>query len=186
MMDHVHIMGASGTGTSTLGKALSRRMGYAHIDTDDYYWEPTNPPFQEPRERARRQTLLAAALDAHSRWVLSGSLCGWGDIFIPRFDVVVFLVVPTEVRLARLEAREVLRYGADALAPGGAMHETHVDFLNWAAAYDDGGENTRSLMRHEAWLAGVTCRYVRIEGLPTTDEQVEVLENALRPGRSDP
>ena len=75
MIDRIHILGASGSGTTTLGAALAERFGVIHLDTDEYFWEPTDPPFQHPRARKQRQTLLAAALDAHSRWTLSGSLC---------------------------------------------------------------------------------------------------------------
>lgn len=50
--------------------------------------------------------------------MLSGPLCGRGDPLIPEFDLVVFLVVPTEGRLARLRAREAARYGHAAIAPG--------------------------------------------------------------------
>jgi adenylate kinase family enzyme len=123
--DRVHILGASGSGTTTLATALSTRFGFAHLDTDDYFWEPTIPRFQRPRQRPDRQALLGAALDAHARWVLSGSLCGWGDIFIPRFDLVIFLWVPAAIRLARLQEREQRRYGPEAVAPGGARHESH-------------------------------------------------------------
>jgi hypothetical protein len=37
------------------------------------------------------------------RWVLSGSVAGWADALIPSFDFVVFLYVPTKVRLPRLQ-----------------------------------------------------------------------------------
>ena len=171
MTDRIHIVGASGSGTTTLGMALSVRLGYPQLDTDDYFWEPSDPPFQRPRERHERQTILARALDAHPRWVLSGSLCGRGDIFIPRFDLVIFLSVPTEIRLARLKQREQLRYGSEALAPGGAMHEAHVAFMNWAAAYDDGGDDMRSRRRHEKWLAALPCPCLRLDGPLTVEEQ---------------
>jgi adenylate kinase family enzyme len=131
-------LGASGSGTSTLGDALAQSFGYFHLDTDDYFWEPAVPPFQQPRARPQRHALLGAALDAHPRWVLSGALCGWGDLFIPRFDLVIFLCVPREVRIARLKAREHRRFGQAALAPGGARHDAHVAFMSWAAAYDGG------------------------------------------------
>lgn len=78
-VQHIHIVGASGSGTSTLGAALLGECGYAHIDTDDYYWQPTDPPFQHPRDRTARQTLLGAALDASPRWVLTG-VCVDGGI----------------------------------------------------------------------------------------------------------
>lgn len=182
MMDHIHILGASGSGTSTLGDALIQSFGYVHVDTDDYFWEPTDPPFQQPRERPQRQALLGSALDVHPRWVLSGSLCGWGDIFIPRFDLVIFLFVPQEIRLARLKERERHRFGQEALAPGGAMHEAHVAFVNWADAYDGGGDDMRSRRCHEQWLAALPCPCIRLEGSLTAVEQVTRLEKVLAEG----
>jgi hypothetical protein len=124
--------------------------------------------------------LLGAALEALPRWVLSGSLCGWGDMFMPRFELVIFLVVPRALRLARLREREQRRYGADALAPGGVMHEAHVQFIEWAAAYDAGGEDMRSRQRHERWLAGLSCRVVRCEGVLTLEEHMAHLASMLQ------
>jgi len=28
----------------------------------------------------------------------SGSLCGWGDAYIPYFDLAIFLLIPKQVR----------------------------------------------------------------------------------------
>jgi adenylate kinase family enzyme len=183
----VHILGASGCGTTTLGLALAERLGAPHLDTDDYFWEPSEPPFQTPRPRDERQALLARDLDAHASWVLSGSLCGWGDVFIPRFEGVVFLRVSTEVRLARLRERELARFGEAALAPGGTMHENHREFLDWAAAYDDGDRTMRSLTRHREWLEGIPCPVLRLEGVLAVEEQVErvIASLAARKARED-
>jgi len=79
----IHLVGASGAGTTTLGRALAARLGAVHFDTDDFFWLPTDPPFEKIRERAERQALLGVALAREPAWVLSGSLCGWGDIFHP-------------------------------------------------------------------------------------------------------
>jgi adenylate kinase family enzyme len=170
-VDRIHIVGASGSGTSTLAAALGARLGHAHLDTDRYYWEPSDPPFQRVRERGARAGLLAADLDARPRWVLSGSLCGWGDVFIPRFQLVIFLAVPADVRMARLRARERARYGA-AVEPGGAMHRASQEFLDWAARYDEGGMEIRSRRLHEAWLAALPCPCLRLEGPGTVDEHL--------------
>jgi adenylate kinase family enzyme len=182
MVDHIHILGASGSGTSTLGDTLARSFEYVHLDTDGYFWEPTTPPFQQTRGRQRRQALLCAALDTHPRWVLSGSLCGWGDIFIPCFDLVIFLFVPQEIRMARLKAREERRFGQEALAPGGALHASHMAFMTWAAAYDEGGDDMRSRRRQEQWLAALPCPCIRLEGLLTVEEQMTQLEKVLAGG----
>lgn len=50
--DRIHIFGASGSGTSTLGRAVAARLGYAFLDADDFYWLPTDPPFREKRDVA--------------------------------------------------------------------------------------------------------------------------------------
>lgn len=102
----IHIFGAAGSGTSSLAAAIARRHGHRHLDTDDFYWMPTDPPFRQVRPRDERLARLESALEQSPTWVLSGSRCGWGEL-------VVFLLVPTPVRLARLRAREQQRYGAE-------------------------------------------------------------------------
>jgi adenylate kinase family enzyme len=106
MLHRIHILGASGSGTTTLGRALAERLQYTHFDTDDYFWLPTDPPFTHQRERTERQQLLMDDLTAHDAWVVSGSLCGWGDVAIPLFELVVFLAIPHDIRMARLRQRE--------------------------------------------------------------------------------
>ena len=50
MVNRLHILGASGSGTTTLGRALAERLTYLHFDTDDYYWLSTDPPFTAQRD----------------------------------------------------------------------------------------------------------------------------------------
>jgi len=169
--DRIHILGASGSGTTSLGQALAERLGWPHFDTDTYFWLPTDPPFQKQRPVPDRLAMLAADLDAHSAWVLSGSLCGWGDVLIPRFDLVVFLWVPPDLRLARLREREQRRWGVE-LAPGGKMHDIHHAFMAWAAGYDAGDLTMRSRTLHEAWLARLPCPAVRLEGTESHEEHL--------------
>jgi adenylate kinase family enzyme len=102
MIHRIHILGASGSGTTTLGRALAERLQCPHFDTDDYFWVPTDPPYTQQRERTERAQLLMDDVTTHNSWVVSGSLCGWGDVAIPLFELVVFLWVPQDVRMARL------------------------------------------------------------------------------------
>jgi adenylate kinase family enzyme len=176
---HIHILGASGSGTTTLGAALAERFGYLHLDTDSFYWEPGDPPFQRPRPIEERRELLLPILEANPRWVLTGSLVSWGDPFIPFFDLVIYLRLPPDVRLQRLRDRELDRYGADALARGGAMHETFTKFMEWASKYDEGGMEIRSRARHEAWLSRLSVPIIRIDALLPTAQQIDVLLDTL-------
>ena len=117
MSKRIYIIGASGAGVSTLGAALAFRLQAPHFDVDDYYWYPTDPPFEQPRSATDRIALLKTDL-AVGQWALSGSLDGWGDELIQDADLVVFIDTPTEVRIERLKARESQRYG-ERILPGG-------------------------------------------------------------------
>ena len=177
----VHIVGASGAGTTTLGQALAQRLACPHFDTDDYFWLPTQPPFQDIRPAAERRALLGSDLARHPRWVLSGSLCGWGDVFIPLFDRVVFLWVPPHIRLARLRERECRRYGAAAIAPGGAQHAAYERFMTWAGGYDDGLDVPERCRRlHEQWLAALPCPVERFVDAGSTEDHVETIMGGVR------
>jgi adenylate kinase family enzyme len=178
----VHILGASGSGTTTLAQALGARLGCRHHDVDDYFWQPSEPPFQHIRDREARRALLSADLEKPGGWVLSGSLCGWGDVYVPLFDLVVFLWIPHELRMARLAAREVARYGAEAIAPGGAMHAGSVAFMKWAADYDEGGLEIRSLRLHNDWLATLPGPVLRLQGEASVEANLAAVLRALSPG----
>lgn len=181
----IHITGAAGSGTTTLGRALAAATGALPLDTDDVYWLPTDPPFREKRPIPDRLAMLETALGPADRWLLSGSLIGWGDPLIPRFDLVVFLLIPPALRMQRLRAREIERYGAEALGPGGAMHVAYHAFLDWAEAYDNGTRVSRNLQAHEAWLARLPCPVLRIEGDTTVEDRVRrVLSLQLREGQA--
>jgi len=182
--NRIHIVGASGSGTSSLAVEMTTSDGHRHLDTDDYFWLQTVPPYREKRPREERLALLRHASRDSKSWVLSGSLCGWGDPLISEFEVVVFLAVPTPVRLARLRVRESERYGQHAIAPGGELHGAHMEFLDWAGRYDTGGLEMRSRALHEAWLATVSCPVIRLEGDRSAGEQLERIEASLDAERS--
>jgi hypothetical protein len=104
-----------------------------------------------------------------------------GDIFIPLFDLVVFCAVPTEIRVARLRAREVERYGEEAIAPGGRFRAKYEAFIAWAESYDHGPAVERSRQMHEAWLAKLPGPVLRLEG--TDDVETRLARVVARLGQ---
>ena len=171
LINRIHILGASGSGTTTLGKALSEKLEYIHFDTDDYYWKPTNPPFQEKTICKERQEALKRDLIKNKNWILTGSLCGWGDMFIPYFDLVIFLWIPNELRIERLIERERARYG-EKIESRGELYKQHIEFINWASQYDDGDLDIRSRRLHEKWINELSCKVLRFEGALELEEKV--------------
>ena len=73
----LHIYGASGSGTSTLGRYLAEQFQYAFLDSDDYFWLPTDPKFTTKRPTEQRVPLIRQDIAAAKNGaVLSGSLVG--------------------------------------------------------------------------------------------------------------
>jgi adenylate kinase family enzyme len=173
-------VGASGSGTTTLGRALAPRLAVPVFDSDDAFWESTDPPFLTSRPPVDRLAWLQERLRDDDGWVLSGSLCGWGDELRGRFTLVVFLSLPPAIRMARLAAREVERYG-DRIRPGGDMAEGSTAFLAWAAAYDTAGMEQRSRVLHDAWLATLTCPLLHLDGDITVEDRADRVVAAVDP-----
>ncbi len=179
MKRRIHILGASGAGTTTLGQALSKRFTIPYFDTDDYFWVKTDIPFTEKRDSIQRAKLLERDLLRFPEWVLSGSLCGWGDFVISLFTLVVFLWIPHDLRMERLEAREIERYGSEAISSGGWFHQHHEDFMVWASKYDSTEADMRSKELHEQWMDKLPCRLLRIEAPLSIQELTDMIEQEL-------
>jgi len=183
-MLRVHITGASGSGTTTLGRGLAERLGVPHHDADAFYWAPTRPPFQEKVAPLERDARLAAALDASEGWVLSGSIDSWDPALHARFTQVVFLDVPSDVRVPRLRAREEADWARDPAEPRAAFERSLESFLAWAASYETGALGGRHRARHETWLATLACPVLRPTADGTPAAVLERVVDALRPGPS--
>jgi adenylate kinase family enzyme len=154
----LHLLGAPGAGVTTLGKHLAALAHLPHLDTDDYHWFTDDAlPYRRRRNPDHRRQLLGKDLDAASGWVLTGALCGWGDVFIPHFEAVVWLWAPVAVRLERIAAREKQRYGVERVSPGGDLFGVYEKFTAWAAAYDTATENVRSREHELQWMQQLTC-----------------------------
>jgi hypothetical protein len=160
------ITGAAGSGTSTLAAALAERWCASAVEADQFFWLPSTPPFKYKREPQERKALFERELLSREHAVVAGSVVGWGVEAL--FDLVVFLYVEAEVRLRRLHAREVALFGRADPA-----------FLQWAAQYDQGPPEGRSLAKHEAWLSSLGCPVIRLVGERSVLEQVALVAAAV-------
>lgn len=169
----INIVGASGTGKSTLARAVAERLAIPHFDSDDFFHLPTDPPYQRQRDPEARQALVLEQLGARPSWVLSGGVFGWVPEPVLDYTLVVFLYLPPELRLERLVKREAALFGP-RIQPGGDMETIHQEFLTWTKGYDDGSSvGTNTLPRHLAFLDRVACPTLRLEYPLPTEQQVE-------------
>jgi hypothetical protein len=154
----LHITGASGSGTTTLARAVADAWAVPHGDADDYFWLPTDPPYVHQRPEVERLALMDQVFLPREAWVVSGSMLGWGDSVVARCEAVVFLTLDPAERLRRIEARENVRQS------GGAVDEVALSaYLTWARGYDEPSFEGRSRAGHEEWLATLTCPILRLD-----------------------
>ncbi len=174
----IHIFGASGSGTTTLAKAISERFGYVHMDTDDYFWMPTDPMFTQKRDRSERLRLMTEDIQRHENVVISGSLCDWGDSLIPYFDLAIRVETDTPTRLARLREREYRRF-RERIREGGDMYWEHMAFLEWAGKYDTAPKTMRSKAMHDLWQTSLGCPLITVSGVAPLDQTLEMLQKHI-------
>lgn len=163
MKNVIHIYGASGSGTSTLGKKICNELGYKFMDTDDYYWLPSNPKYTYKRPVDERLELMKKDISKAENVVISGSLTDWGDELIPFFTLVVRLETETSIRIDRLRKRERNNFGS-RIDIGGDMYQNHIDFIEYAKSYDNGGLEIRSKASHDEWQKLLLCKQIVLNG----------------------
>lgn len=156
-MVHIHVMGASGSGTTSLGRALAEKLDIAHLDTDDFFWLPTDPPFTTPRDADDRIRLLLDEAARHDGWVLSGSALKWGRPIEPFYDLIVFLRIDPELRMTRILAREIARYG-NRIRPGGDMAVKSGSFWNGRRTMTRPAPNAAALRHMSNGWKHIQCR----------------------------
>ena len=164
----INITGGSGSGTTPLGRALAATLQWPAFDADDFFWLPTDPPYQLKRNKPDRQSMILRSLGDCPNSILSGSICNWGEELERSFDAIVLLTLPKDIRLARLTEREEQRFG-----------RVDPEFLEWAARYDEGGLDVRSRALHEHWLASQTCTIIRLDAQMSVPDLVAAVRMQL-------
>ena len=178
MKNVIHIFGASGAGTSTLGRKICDELGYRFMDTDDYFWLPTDPAYTEKRPREERLAMMNKDIDEAENVVISGSLIGWGDVLIPHFTLAIRIETDADIRARRLHSREKAKFGG-RIDPGGDMYQQHLEFLEWAKAYDTGGMDMRSKAHHDQWQKLLQCPLICVDGADDPDANFARVKAAI-------
>ncbi|HST24410.1 MAG TPA: shikimate kinase [Gaiellaceae bacterium] len=99
------IASASGNGKTTVGRALSERLGVPFVELDALVHGPNWTETSDEDLRALVEPLVAG-----EGWVIDGSYRGkLGDLVLANADTVVWLDLPVRVWLPRLVRRTIRR-----------------------------------------------------------------------------
>ena len=173
------LFGAAGSGVTTLGNAISKRLRIPYFDCDDYYWELSNPPFTVKREPAARNALIRSEMEKYESFVTGGNIMSWGADVFPVFDLAVLIKLDPETRLNRLKARELQRYG-DIIVTDPERSGLFNKFMAWAADYDNNtGISNRTLLAHEQWMTTLPFTVFTLTGNHSVEERMELILEKL-------
>lgn len=103
-MRRVTVVGTTGSGKTTLARALAERLGVPHVEMDALHWGPNWTAAPKPELRARVEAALAG-----DGWVVDGNYRAVRDIVWARADTLVWLDYPLPLVMTRLVRRTLGR-----------------------------------------------------------------------------
>ncbi|GAB1858716.1 adenylate kinase [Flavobacteriaceae bacterium MHTCC 0001] len=176
------LFGASGSGTTTLGNGIEKQTDFKHLDVDDYYWEKTNPPFQEKVPLTERNENLKTDFKKFENVVVSGSMVSWGKEWETVFDLAIFIQLENTERMERLKKRETERYGKKLLTDKKIQRNSKA-FLEWANQYENPNFDGRTLKLHNDWIELLDCKVLRLDGKTELNKNVGIVLNEIKSSR---
>jgi adenylate kinase family enzyme len=132
-MQRVLVMGCSGAGKSTFGRALADRLGLPFVSIDRIYWQPgwREPKLEEFTAKMTREAEKPA-------WVMDGNYTryGAGELRRDRADTIVWFDLPRWVCMLSVIRRSASSYGQvrPEMAPG-CPEKFDWEFLRFVWTY---------------------------------------------------
>jgi adenylate kinase family enzyme len=126
-MRRVNVIGGSGSGKTTVGRALATRLGVPFVELDELHW--THPNWDLPELGEFRARVETATLG--DRWVVDGSYGKARDLVWSRADTVVWLDLPFGLMLWRTVRRTVARIRSGERLWGIQKETFRGSFLSW-------------------------------------------------------
>jgi len=135
-MKRVMIIGGSGSGKSTLARMLGEVTGLPVVHIDPMFWRPGWE--QRPMDETHALVREATACDS---WIFEGNNSSTFAERMVRADTLIFLDMPTYLRLWRVIRRTIKDYGKVRIGSGeGCPERFNWEFLTkWVLQYNTMG-----------------------------------------------
>ncbi len=170
----IHIMGASGSGTSSIGEYLSKELGFDIIESDFYKWEQTIPEFQVMRPIEESNKLLLEKIRQAKNLIITGSLHS-NPVTFEYIDLIIYLKCPTKVRLKRILKRDEEK-GRYSLQQDETVRQNFLEFLKIAKSYNKLGDDIRSKKSQRMVISSCNAPLIKIN----TNKNIEKLHRIIK------
>ena len=162
------ICGLNGSGKTTTGRLVAERLGIKRMDVEDYYFLDSEISFSVSRTKDEVRELMWADIQLHKNYVLSSVGCDWGEKIENTYALAVFLTAPRETRMARIDHREIVRFG-DRVLEGGDMYEQQKRFRQFVSG--------RSEEPYRAKVMQLNCPVLELDSTQPLEVIVEKICN---------
>jgi adenylate kinase family enzyme len=132
-LKRVNVKGTSGSGKSTFGEELAKRLGVTYVELDALHHGPN---WSEPTPEEFRARVRAGMDAAPDGWVLDGNYeSKLGDTVIGAADTIVWLDLPLGVKLRRLWRRTSHRIRNDVELWSGNKEAWRTALWGWNSLF---------------------------------------------------
>ena len=164
------VCGLNGSGKTTLSAALARVLNFKHMDIEQYYFTSTDNPYASSRKREEVERLLLEDIKQNPCFVFSAVNGDMTPKINEKYDFVVYLDVPLDVRMKRIRKRSIDKFG-DRVLSGGDMYDQEENFFALA--------EKRTPDKIENWLKTLSCKFIRLDGTKPIQGNVELIKSLL-------
>ena len=166
----IMVFGLNGSGKSTLAKALSYEIGYKYMDIEDYVFKNSDIPYSLQRTRDEYIYMMEEDIRKHKNFVMAAVRGNFGDPITSLFKLAVFIDVPYDIRVKRVEDRMVVKFG-DRVKVGGDMYESEMIFLDFV--------KNRKMDKLNVWKESLKCPVISIDGTLAVSENVALVKEYI-------
>lgn len=168
-MNKILICGLNGSGKSTIGKELSKLLGYEYRDAEDYYFD--NNDYSTPRSKVEVCKLLYNDMMNYPNFIFSSVKGNYGSDVELLFTCAIYIVVDKETRMKRIRNRSYLQFG-DRMLEGGDLYEREEEFFNFVSNRD----NNEVIN----WLKSLNIPVIQIDGTLPINQITQELYNKIK------
>lgn len=170
----IAIRGVTGSGKSTLGRALARALELPVIELDAINWQ--RPDWQMLPEDEFRAYVEAAIEAAPDGWVCEGNYSSVSDVVLSKIDTLIWIHLPWRVSFYRMVKRTLTRAARREVLWGVQRESLRANFFSKDSLILWGIHHHRASVRRTQGLMNDMTHVQRIE-LRSAKEVTALLES---------
>ncbi len=150
------IIGAAGSGKTTLAKLLSERLDIPAVNLDDLFWNNSLDGYGNRRDETERNALFEAVLRNDS-WIIEGAYVEWPLRAMKEADRIIYLKIPKRTIDYRIWKRFMRRKIGLARQVKKETLKGVRELVAWNARQIDAIDGLMARMSTEKRIDIVTC-----------------------------